>query len=63
MEKAIEYAVEFFARNSERKIISGNFSKDKLTETKKCSNCLRRVELYYVRCPYCGKEGILFNDV
>ena len=55
--------MEFFARNSERKIISGNFSKDKLTETKKCSNCLRRVELYYVRCPYCGKEGILFNDV
>ena len=63
MQKIIENALEFFSRVCASGLIHGNSSKDKLTETKKCSKCLRRVELSYAGCPYCGTKSFIFDDV
>jgi len=31
-------------------------------ETKKCKKCLRRVDLEYEQCPYCGYGDFHFNN-
>jgi len=46
--------------------LSGIFSPDffikkESTETKKCMNCLQRVELDRYRCPYCGCSDYHFS--
>jgi hypothetical protein len=30
-------------------------------ETKKCIRCLRRVKIFYYRCPYCGSTEFNFD--
>ncbi|MCL2196076.1 MAG: GyrI-like domain-containing protein [Treponema sp.] len=32
------------------------------TETKKCKNCLRRVDVHYNRCPYCRRDDFQFDS-
>jgi len=47
---------------STTKLASGELSKDKPEETKKCKKCLKRIELKYVRCPYCMSSDFHFDD-
>jgi len=41
-------------RLKNKKNSSGNSLKDEPVEKKKCQRCLRRIDLKYERCPYCG---------
>jgi len=31
-------------------------------ETKKCNNCLRRVAIHWIMCPWCKHEDFSFNE-
>jgi RNA polymerase subunit RPABC4/transcription elongation factor Spt4 len=31
------------------------------TETKKCVNCLRRIEISYYLCPYCKSTDFIYD--
>jgi hypothetical protein len=42
----------FLSRNEKKP--SDNTIEEGLVEKKKCKNCLRRVIIDYLRCPYCG---------
>jgi len=41
---------------------SGELSKSKSAETKKCKKCLRRIDLNYEVCPHCRSRDFQFND-
>ena len=48
-----------FGGSSEKK--ANDVSPDnKNTETKKCLNCLRRVNVDYSKCPHCRKEDFQY---
>jgi translation initiation factor 2 beta subunit (eIF-2beta)/eIF-5 len=32
---------------------SGNSTDNDAVETKKCTKCLRRISMHFVKCPYC----------
>jgi Zn finger protein HypA/HybF involved in hydrogenase expression len=35
-------------------IFIGNYKKKDFVESKKCMNCIRRVDIEKYKCPYCG---------
>jgi Zn finger protein HypA/HybF involved in hydrogenase expression len=39
------------------KTSTDNFVAEDPVEKKKCKNCLRKVNLDYLRCPHCGGSG------
>jgi rRNA maturation endonuclease Nob1 len=41
---------------------SDNLSEAANVETKKCINCLRRVNIDKHRCTYCGSSGFHFSE-
>jgi DNA-directed RNA polymerase subunit RPC12/RpoP len=49
-----------------KKIFSGNSSKEKIkeeaTETKKCFNCLRRINIDYFYCPHCSSKDFVYDN-
>jgi Zn finger protein HypA/HybF involved in hydrogenase expression len=44
------------------KAASGELPENEPLETKKCKKCLRRVELDWVKCPYCKSGDFQYND-
>jgi hypothetical protein len=53
--------IELFFLKITRKIISGKSTKKKETgETKKCKNCLRRIEIDNYRCPFCRASEFVY---
>ena len=47
---------------STEKLASGELSRNEPEETKKCQKCLKRIDLDYKRCPYCGCGGFHFDN-
>jgi len=43
-------------QSKNKKNPSGNSVEDEPVEKKKCKGCLRRVDLEYVKCPYCDSS-------
>jgi len=54
--------MEIFNRKSSGKNILGDISGNKLAETKKCLNCLKRVDVRFEKCPFCKAQDFLYND-
>jgi len=44
-----------------RKMFPRASSKEEVTETKKCMNCLRRIKISYDRCPHCRSDDFAFD--
>jgi hypothetical protein len=40
-----------------------NSVKNDITKSKKCINCLRRINLDLIRCPYCKSSNFLYSDL
>jgi len=38
---------------------SGNYVENESVEKIKCQRCLRRLESYYVKCPYCNCSELI----
>jgi lipopolysaccharide biosynthesis regulator YciM len=51
-----------FYRATATKLAFGKPLENKNAETKKCQKCLRRVDLIYWRCPFCGCHDFQFNN-
>jgi len=32
-----------------------------IVETKKCNNCLKRIDIEQIRCPFCRKEDFIYD--
>ncbi|MCL1927976.1 MAG: hypothetical protein FWG07_04190 [Treponema sp.] len=58
-----EFVEESLEQGSSKKAAFKKPKKNETPETKKCSKCLKRVALHYVRCPYCRSREFLFNGV
>jgi len=43
-------------------IFIGNYKEKNFVETRKCMNCLRRVDIEKHRCPYCGSLYFHTNE-
>jgi hypothetical protein len=52
----INFFKKLFSNHGE-KALSGTMPDDGVVETKKCTKCLKRVEMRFLRCPYCGSSG------
>jgi hypothetical protein len=52
--------IEIFIINIYRKIFFGESSEKKTEETKKCNVCLRRINISYLKCPYCQAKNYIF---
>ena len=57
-----EFAVKSLNYDSSGKAAFDKSKKEESSETKKCKNCLKRVALHYVRCPYCRTGKFLYNE-
>jgi len=47
---------------STEKLASGELIKNEPVETKKCKKCLKRIDLKYVKCPFCMSGDFHFDD-
>ena len=45
---------------SEEKVTAATTADNESTETKKCLNCLRRVNIEHIKCPYCKKDDFQY---
>ena len=58
-----EFIEESLDHGSSEKAAFNKPNKNEAAETKKCSKCLKRVALHFVRCPYCRSREFLYNGV
>ena len=50
-----------FIHSVARKMFSRSSSKEEVTETKKCMNCLRRIKISHDKCPHCRSTDFTFD--
>ena len=41
---------------------NNNLSSTEAVETKKCLGCLNRVDLHFLKCPFCRKDNFQYDS-
>jgi len=50
-----------FVGKTNSALIDISSSENETIENKKCKNCLRRIKLDYIRCPFCSCSNFCFD--
>ncbi|MCL2271202.1 MAG: hypothetical protein FWC19_00155 [Treponema sp.] len=57
----LEILKSFLMKNLEDQNFDAIPSDGDMPESKKCKNCLRRIKLDYVICPYCNRSDFFYG--